>query len=107
MNKKLLLTTVLSSAIISSEIAQAAVLDLVYNGNNDFTFQANHYNFSTLEQFTKNQITTGAINPKQDNIKLNTATQRLLLDDLLKGGELQTQFITIAKADAASEGVNP
>ena len=37
MNKKLLLTTVLSSAIMSSEIAQAAFFDVAYNGNNDFT----------------------------------------------------------------------
>jgi len=75
MNKKLLLTTVLSSAIMSSEIAQAAFFDVAYNGNNDFTLQGNHYNFTTLLQFVENQdVTNGG-----SDLRVIKASQRFIV----------------------------
>jgi hypothetical protein len=94
MNKKLLLTTILSSAIMSSEVAQATVFDLTYNGNNDFVFQGDHYSFTALNQFFSDQERQGIINFKNDDIKITKASQRKFLDDLIAGGEFRAQFIT-------------
>ena len=38
MNKKLLLSTILSSALLASTAAKATNFDLTYDGNNKFTF---------------------------------------------------------------------
>lgn len=42
---------------MSSGAAQAAILDLTYNGNNDFTFQGQNYTSPTaLDAFITNQV---------------------------------------------------
>jgi outer membrane autotransporter protein len=88
---------------MSSEIAQAAFFDVAYNGNNDFTFQGNHYNLTTLQQFVENQdITNG-----DSNVRVIKASQRLLLNDLLKDSEIKTQMTASVKAEAAAEGEDP
>ena len=60
-----------------------------------------------MRQFIETQEQQGAIDFNNDDIKLSPATQRLLLNDFVKGGELQTQFRTITKAEAASKGIGP
>lgn len=87
MNKKLLLSTVLSSALLASTAAEAAIREFTYDGNNQFTFEGNQYTgLVALGTFLK---TPGNINLDVDDVKLSRATQRAFLDALKINGSAE------------------
>ncbi len=66
MNKKLLLSTVLSSALLASTAAEAAIREFTYDGNNQFTFEGNQYTgLVALGTFLK---TPGNVNFAVDDV---------------------------------------
>lgn len=87
MNKKLLLSTVLSSALLASTAAEAAVREFTFDGNNQFTFEGNQYTgLVSLGTFLN---TPGNINFDVDDVALSRATQRAFLDALKVNGSAE------------------
>ncbi|MDA9163731.1 autotransporter outer membrane beta-barrel domain-containing protein [Rickettsiaceae bacterium] len=81
MNKKLLLTTVLSSALMfSGTVAKADEVPFSYDGNNQFTFQNVQYNSA---QTLVAAVSASGADPSVDNIVMTQATQRQYFLDLI------------------------
>lgn len=92
MNKKLLLSTVLTSTILASSGAKAAIYEFTYDGNNTFTLGGNQYNgFEALGTYIN---APGNFDLDNDDIKLSTATQRAFLNALkVEGSPERIGFI--------------
>lgn len=102
MNKKLLLSTVLSSALLASTAAKATNFDLTYDGNNKFTFGGVQYTgLDNLGNFIK---TSGTFNPSTDDIKMTSTTQRAFLNALKVSGSAERDGFS--KALAAETGAD-
>lgn len=102
MNKKLLLSTVLSSALLASTAAEAAIREFTYDGNNQFTFEGTQYaGLEALGTFLK---TPGNVNFAVDDIKLSNATQRAFLDALKVNGSAERDGFS--KILASESGVS-
>lgn len=102
MNKKLLLSTVLSSTLLASTAAEAAVREFTFDGNNKFTFEGNQYaGLVALGTFLK---TPGNFNPAVDDIKLSDATQRVFLDALkVNGSAERDSFSRVLASEAGAD----
>ena len=102
MNKKLLLSTVLSSTLLASTASEAAVREFTFDGNNQFTFEGNQYaGLVALGTFLK---TPGNFNPAVDDIKLSDATQRAFLDALkVNGSAERDSFSRVLASEAGAD----
>lgn len=102
MNKKLLLSTVLSSALLASTTAEAAIREFTFDGNNQFTFEGNQYTgLETLRTFLR---TPGNFDPAVDDIKLSDVTQRAFLNALKANGSAERDGLS--RVLAAETGAN-
>ena len=102
MNKKLLLSTVLSSALLASTTAEAAIREFTFDGNNQFTFEGNQYTgLETLRTFLR---TPGNFDPAVDDIKLSDVTQRAFLNALKVNGSAERDGLS--RVLAAETGAN-
>lgn len=102
MSKKLLLSTVLTSTLLASAGAKAAVYEFTYDGNNTFTLGGNQYiGFEVLGTYIN---TPGNFDLENDKIKMSAATQRAFLDALkVDGSNERTSF---ARAIADGKNIN-
>ncbi len=94
MTKKLLLTTALVSALCSATPANAAIFEIVYNGNNNYTFDGAQYPSLTAlgTEFTT-RIQAGRIVLANDDITIKKDTQKTFFTDLINNkNNLRDQF---------------
>lgn len=104
MNKKLLLSTILTSTILASSGVKAAVHEFTYDGNNTFTLGGNQY--IGFEVLGAHIMTPGNFDLGTDDIKMSTATQRAFLNALKVNGSAERTSFARAIADAGEIDFN-
>lgn len=102
MNKKLLLSTVLTSTILASTVVKAAVYQVTYDGNNKYTFGGTQYTgLDTLRAYI---ATPGNFDLENDDIKISAASARAFIDALKVEGSAERD--SFSKAIADEQGLN-
>lgn len=101
MSKKLLLSTILSSALLASTTtANAAIREFSFDGANKFTFEGNQYTgIDALGAF----ILSSGINLDVDDIAMTDVTQRAFLDALKVDGSAERAGFTTVIATRTGE----
>lgn len=104
MKKKLLLTTALLSTISAATIANATDYTIVYNGNNNFTFDGAQYaSLALLATEIKSREDAGTINVDNgnDNIDVDQASKAAFYTDIFAANNngLKDNFVAITASE--------
>jgi uncharacterized protein with beta-barrel porin domain len=104
MNKKLLLSTVMSGTILFSSYSNAAIREFSFDGANQFSFEGR--NFNGLDALTTFLQTPGAFDPNVDDLKMNDATQRAFFNAMKVNGSGEREGFVRSIASSHGKDVN-